>query len=49
MSATTYDHICPKTKIILRISCESVKLKKIQDLTRDITKKSTADLHFIAN
>jgi hypothetical protein len=55
ISATTYDHICPNKRVILRISCESVKLKKIQDLKRNITKKThthsqrTADLHFIAS
>jgi len=39
MSAATYDHICPNMQVILSISCESVKLKQIQDLKRNITKK----------
>jgi hypothetical protein len=39
MSATTYDHNCPNKQVILRISCDGVKLKEIQNLKRNITKK----------
>ena len=41
MSATTDDHICPNKQVIVRVSCESVKLKKRQDLKRNITKRNT--------